>query len=214
MYLIQVLLMNTHNISFYWEIGKVFIWYSSLLSGATCVIILIYDNFRAKETDTKKNTLVTDYFPVRRSERRCKSDIQVGFYSSSILLDKPKLWSKTYYNFSFYTKTCCEVSSEIDKWGNFKNKTNICIVCSFLTVIPLIQEGQSSVTDASLCTSTGELLRRLSLPMLTLVLLNPDMSCLCKQCRSRSVGFWRSQLIWICTVCLSVFEFVSTIWIK
>ena len=36
---------------------------------------------------------------------------------------------------------------------------------------------------------------------LTLFLLNPDMSCLCKQCRSRSVGFWRSQLIWICTVC-------------
>ena len=35
----------------------------------------------------------------------------------------------------------------------------------------------------------------------TLVLLNPDMSCLCRQCRSRSVGFWRSQLIWICTVC-------------
>ena len=34
-----------------------------------------------------------------------------------------------------------------------------------------------------------------------LVLLNPDISCLCKQCRSRSVGFWRSQLIWICTVC-------------
>ena len=36
--------------------------------------------------------------------------------------------------------------------------------------------------------------------------LNPspaehDMPCLSKQCRSRSVGFWRSQLIWICTVC-------------
>ena len=29
----------------------------------------------------------------------------------------------------------------------------------------------------------------------------PDMTCLWKQCRSRSVGFWRSQLIWICTVC-------------
>ena len=25
--------------------------------------------------------------------------------------------------------------------------------------------------------------------ILTLVLLNPDRSCLCKQCRSRSVGF-------------------------
>ena len=42
-----------------------------------------------------------------------------------------------------------------------------------------------------------------SLPYLslTLVLLIPDISCLYKQCRSRSVGFWRSQLIWICTVC-------------
>ena len=29
----------------------------------------------------------------------------------------------------------------------------------------------------------------------------PDIPCLCKQCRSRSVGFWISQLIWICTVC-------------
>ena len=36
---------------------------------------------------------------------------------------------------------------------------------------------------------------------LTLVLLNHDIPCLCKQCRSRSVGFFRSQLIWICTVC-------------
>ena len=39
------------------------------------------------------------------------------------------------------------------------------------------------------------------LSFLTLVLLNPDIPCLCKQCRSRSVGFFRSQLIWICTVC-------------
>ena len=37
-------------------------------------------------------------------------------------------------------------------------------------------------------------------------LVNPslaehDMPCLSKHCRSRSVGFFRSQLIWICTVC-------------
>ena len=37
--------------------------------------------------------------------------------------------------------------------------------------------------------------------VLTFVLLNPDIPCHCKQCRSRSNGFWRSQLIWICTVC-------------
>ena len=35
------------------------------------------------------------------------------------------------------------------------------------------------------------------------------MPCLCKQCRSRSVGFWRSQLIWICTDCNQVCEFDS-----
>ena len=37
--------------------------------------------------------------------------------------------------------------------------------------------------------------------LLTLVLLNPDILFFCKQCRSRSVGFFRSQLIRICTVC-------------
>ena len=51
-------------------------------------------------------------------------------------------------------------------------------------------------------------------PGLTLVLLNPDIPCLCKQCRARSVGFWRSQLIWICTVCHSLCGFISIIWIK
>ena len=49
---------------------------------------------------------------------------------------------------------------------------------------------------------------------LTLVLLNPGISCLYKQCRCRSVGFYRSQLIWICTVCHSVCEFVSITWTK
>ena len=29
----------------------------------------------------------------------------------------------------------------------------------------------------------------------------PGLPFLCKQCRFRSVGFWRCQLIWICTVC-------------
>ena len=54
--------------------------------------------------------------------------------------------------------------------------------------------------------------------LLTLVLLTLDMPCLCKQCRSRSFGFFRSQLSWICTVCHSVFEYISkyisTTWIK
>ena len=36
---------------------------------------------------------------------------------------------------------------------------------------------------------------------LTIVMLNPNIPCLCKQSKSRSVGFWRSQLISSCTVC-------------
>ena len=42
----------------------------------------------------------------------------------------------------------------------------------------------------------------------------PGYTCLCKQCRSRWVGFFRSQLIWICTVCHQVCEFIATIQIK
>ena len=34
---------------------------------------------------------------------------------------------------------------------------------------------------------------------------NSDIPCLCKQWRSRSVRFWRSQLIWICTVCTWIY---------
>ena len=56
--------------------------------------------------------------------------------------------------------------------------------------------------------------QRLRANYLTLVLLNPFIPCLFKQCRSRSVGFWRSQLIWICTVCHKVCEFIASIWIN
>ena len=54
--------------------------------------------------------------------------------------------------------------------------------------------------------------------ILTLVLLNSDRSCHCKQCKYRSVGFWRSQLIldlhclsvsmWIC-----IDNFDQVIWV-
>ena len=49
---------------------------------------------------------------------------------------------------------------------------------------------------------------------LTLLLLIPDIPSLCKQCRARSVGFWRTQLICVCTVCHKECEFISTIRIK
>ena len=36
------------------------------------------------------------------------------------------------------------------------------------------------------------------------------MPCLSKQCRSRSAGFLRSQLVWICTVCYQICELDMT----
>ena len=67
-------------------------------------------------------------------------------------------------------------------------------------------------SSVAIATSEKEARRRLKeheVRILTLVLLNPDIPCLCKHCRSRSVGLFR-----ICTVCNSVCEFISTIWIK
>ena len=54
------------------------------------------------------------------------------------------------------------------------------------------QLGKSDISNCTCITTFNTN----TITTLTLVLLNPDRSCLCKQCRSRSVGFWRSQLIW------------------
>ena len=78
----------------------------------------------------------------------------------------------------------------------------------------LCQTQLNAQADFSVHSACHRHISQGSFVMLTLVLLNPDMSCPCKQCRSRSIGFWTSQLIWICTVCHSVFEFLSTTWIK
>ena len=48
--------------------------------------------------------------------------------------------------------------------------------------------------------------------LLTLVLPNPDKPCLCKQCRSRSIGFWRSQLILTCTVAIKYVNLYQQPW--
>ena len=61
----------------------------------------------------------------------------------------------------------------------------------------------SEAVSSPVSMTYGDIIRNI-IPELTLDLQNSDMSCLCKQCRSRSVGFWRSQLICIYTVSLSM----------
>ena len=34
--------------------------------------------YRSKDIEPKKATQITDYFPVRRSDRRCKTDLEVS----------------------------------------------------------------------------------------------------------------------------------------
>ena len=74
-------------------------------------------------------------------------------------------------------------------WGNKEKYCNILL----LKILPRV-----------LCIKSPYHIYHIYLHAVTVVLLNPDMADLCKQCRSRSVGFWRSQLIWICAVCHSV----------
>ena len=41
-------------------------------------ILMVVFTCRPKDPDSKKNSHITDYFPVRRSDRRCKSDLDVS----------------------------------------------------------------------------------------------------------------------------------------
>ena len=99
-----------------------------------------------------------------------------------------------------------------------------CIPCSILTEIPWLHNRSCPVNLKAKQTElyylkpttymylSHKISERFNLAIfLTLVLLDPDILCSCKQCRSRSVGFFRS---WIYTVCHSVCEFVATNWIK
>ena len=99
-----------------------------------------------------------------------------------------------------------------DMWANLLNPQGVPI---FVDGFPLQRQHVFLTFDLML--SVDKILNYawLIFGPLTLVLLNPDIPCLCKQCKSRSVGFfWRSQLIWICTVCHSVCEFISKARIK
>ena len=63
--------------------------------------------------------------------------------------------------------------------------------------------GWTGIQTCGLWVLSDTLLTGLWLIMLSInpSLAKHDMPCHSKQCRSRSVSFWRSQLIWICTVC-------------
>ena len=86
----------------------------------------------------------------------------------------------------------CKLHILTNNHTNVKKLQNICILFPSNGCIYLICTAKKLVN----CTSSTEVYTILS-PSLA----EHDMPCLSKQCRSRSVGFWRSQLIWICTVC-------------
>ena len=86
---------------------------------------------------------------------------------------------------------------------------------NFRIVRVVMKDGQAT-TDTTyfelnkqlLCGPCDEVRNKNAFICLTQVLLSPNMPCLTKQCRYRSVGFFRSQLIWICAVCHLVSELV------
>ena len=57
-----------------------------------------------------------------------------------------------------------------------------------------------------------ELKIKIIISELTLVLLNPHRPYLCKQCSSRSVGFWRRKgMIWICSLSFSMWICINSL---
>ena len=78
------------------------------------------------------------------------------------------------------------------------------------------QQKQGSSTKCSRVTCTSERSPGVSSPI-NPSLAEHDMPCLSKQCRSRSVGFWRSRLIWSALFVISIkfiCEFLSKTRIK
>ena len=95
--------------------------------------------------------------------------------------------------------TECElIYTEIEVWQDGEATWipwPIACACSKARSGTLLRTGHGIVmSDMNRMASAGILIFNPSL-------VEHDMLCLNKQCRSRSVGFFRSQLIWICTVC-------------
>ena len=116
-------------------------------------------------------------------------------FSDNICIVNDNVWS----NLTRYSKT--HRMSGICTWC--KVCMHVCAVLyrafdTLVTFCALFLQGRQLLWFPS-CDPVHRLLKKGL--FLTLVLLSPDMPCLYKQCRSRSVGFFRSQLIWICTVC-------------
>ena len=80
--------------------------------------------------------------------------------------------------FIVYTGIACKRWAKIVSHGLGK----------FLNVKPKLYSGPILIRACFTCSSGG---------ILALFLLDLDMPCLCKQCRSRLVNFWRRQLIWM-----------------
>ena len=128
-----------------------------------------------------------------KAETDCWKDLQMTMWSCSLHytmfpwqlshLFEDSLWvvqhlGETVYN--LITTDFCQYSMIMTLFtGNFQQLWPTVECAEFVPVF-------SSETDKQI---------------LILALLNPDIPYLCQQCRSRSVCFWRSQLIWICTVC-------------
>ena len=104
----------------------------------------------------------------------------------------------------------CEFLSRTCMVRSVKVWTHIRTYLNRSTLLPLIRLFLETRTGRQ-CVRIFWVNAVIRLETVALVLLNPYMSCLCKQCRSRSVGFKRSQLIWICTVCHPCEFFLSTI---
>ena len=129
----------------------------------------------------------------------------MSIYTTNVFKKKLKIinifWLKRHFIGS-YEAVCTALHCTL--WGylchimektllNTKDKS--CIQTNFFFLFELYTMGKCAFRtyahreDPDQPRHLSSLIRQSLFCLLTLVLLNPDIHCLCKQCRSRSVGF-------------------------
>ena len=139
---------------------------------------------------------------------KCEDKDNFGhFYTKTIAPDKALFFNSKIDIFLLHENIYCGYSVEVPQYPqhmfSWRNKENINLILSLNRALILVIFVPKHI--AWPLNKWWEILNFVAaegLLDLTLLLLNTTCSaCLSKQCSSRSVGFWRSQLIWICTVC-------------
>ena len=115
-----------------------------------------------------------------------------------------------FFFFFFQYFEMFRISLNIQNGGIYDNDLRFFNILEFLTFLSYFDKIWTKLHDLSRSFILDIFFTSLALTG-TLVLLSVDLPCLCKQCRSRLVGFWRSLLIWFCILSFSMWICINNL---